>query len=283
MHYLARQTGGGQPPATATPLPPTSTPTSLPTNTPTPLPPTSTSTPLPPTSTPIPPYRDQVLSDSPVAYWRLGEASGTSAADQRGLRPGSYVGGPALGVGGALTGDANTAATFAAGQYVTVPDAAALSPQAGPSGKLSLEAWVKLAALPTGGPAAVVAKGASGAYEYALRIQPTGAVEIILWASGGTTYQAIASPVGSVATGGWYHLVGTCQNGASCQVYVNGVQRAVISSGWGTTPPSDGSAPVMIGRRGDGAQTLSGTIDEVAVYNTTLSATRVQEHYRAGR
>jgi hypothetical protein len=224
-----------------------------------------------------------VLSDSPVAYWRLGEASGTVAADQRGLRPGAYVGGPALGAAGALPSDADTAATLAAGQYVSVSDAAALSPEAGAAGKLSLEAWVRLAALPTGGPAAVVAKGASGAYEYALRIQPNGAVDIILWTAGGSTYQSITSPAGAVAPGGWYHLVGACQNGVSCQVYVNGTQRASVTSGWGATPPSDAAAPLTIGRRGDGAQPLAGTVDEVAVYSTTLSATQVQEHYRAGR
>jgi hypothetical protein len=39
----------------------------------------------------------------------------------------------------------------------------------------------------------------------------------------------------------------------------------------------------MLGRRGDGAQPLAGTIDEVAVYSTSLSAARIQEHYRAGR
>src|ERR1039458_8802746 len=35
-------------------------------------------------------YRSTVLADSPVAYWRLGETSGTTAADQMGSYPLAY-------------------------------------------------------------------------------------------------------------------------------------------------------------------------------------------------
>ena len=68
-------------------------------------------------------YSQTVLADSPRAYWRLGEASGTSAADASGNgRTGSYVASPTLGVPGALTGDSNTAVGFnGSSQYVNVP------------------------------------------------------------------------------------------------------------------------------------------------------------------
>jgi hypothetical protein len=229
------------------------------------------------------PYRDEILADSPVAYWRLGESSGTTAVDQRGLRSGTYVGGPTLGVPGILSSDPDTAVLLNTSQYVTVPDAPALSPEAGAAGKLTLEAWVRLSALPSGSPASVISKGAAGAYEYALRVQPSGAVEVILWSPGGTTYQAVASPSGAVAPGAWYHLAATCQNGVACQVFVNGALRATITSGWGATLPADKGAPVTIGRRGDNTQMLAGTVDEVAIYSTPLSATQIQEHYAARR
>jgi hypothetical protein len=65
---------------------------------------------------------DGVLGLSPIAYWRLGEASGTSAADASGNgHTGTYVGSPTLGVAGLLTGDADTAVTFGSGKYVTTP------------------------------------------------------------------------------------------------------------------------------------------------------------------
>ena len=83
-------------------------------------------------------YSQTVLADSPRAYWRLGEASGTSAADASGNgRTGSYVASPTLGVPGALTGDSNTAVGFnGSSQYVNVPYMAALNPA-----QFTVEAW----------------------------------------------------------------------------------------------------------------------------------------------
>ncbi len=52
-----------------------------------------------------PSYSASVLADSPLAYWRLGEASGTTAADASGNgRTGSYLNTPTLGAAGALAG-----------------------------------------------------------------------------------------------------------------------------------------------------------------------------------
>ena len=50
-------------------------------------------------------YSEQVLADGPRSYWRLGETSGTSAADVTGANGGTYGGGVTLGQPGALTGD----------------------------------------------------------------------------------------------------------------------------------------------------------------------------------
>ena len=68
-------------------------------------------------------YRGRVLYDAPVGYWRLGEPSGTVAADAstNGLT-GTYVGSPTLAQVGALgaSGDADTAVDFTGGgKYVS--------------------------------------------------------------------------------------------------------------------------------------------------------------------
>ena len=57
-------------------------------------------------------YREKVVALSPVAYWRLGESSGTTAADETGNHDGSYQNVVTLGQPGVLTGDPNTAASF---------------------------------------------------------------------------------------------------------------------------------------------------------------------------
>src|SRR3954463_8284562 len=58
-------------------------------------------------------YPDVVRAGAPVSYWRLGETSGTVAADQQApSNPGTYLGGVGLGAPGALVGDPDRAAAF---------------------------------------------------------------------------------------------------------------------------------------------------------------------------
>src|SRR4051794_15418663 len=54
----------------------------------------------------------QTVTGTPglLSYWRLGERSGTVAADVTGRAPGTYLGGVGLGARGALSAD--TAARF---------------------------------------------------------------------------------------------------------------------------------------------------------------------------
>lgn len=57
-------------------------------------------------------YETEVLADSPLVYWRLGEASGTAAADDSGNgNDGTYFGSPTLGEPGYVD-DADTAVGF---------------------------------------------------------------------------------------------------------------------------------------------------------------------------
>src|SRR5207302_5332266 len=58
-------------------------------------------------------YAGAVVSESSlVHYWRLGEGSGSTAADSQGNATGTYKGGVTLGAQGALAGDPNTAVGF---------------------------------------------------------------------------------------------------------------------------------------------------------------------------
>ncbi|HEX5923488.1 MAG TPA: hypothetical protein VFY45_06625, partial [Baekduia sp.] len=57
-------------------------------------------------------YATSVRSDTPLAYWRLGESSGTTAADDLTAHPATYTGSPTLGGTGALIADSNKAPTL---------------------------------------------------------------------------------------------------------------------------------------------------------------------------
>ena len=73
-------------------------------------------------------YRDEILADQPIAYWRLGESSGTTAFDQAGPTNGSYQNGVTLGQSGALITGSDSAAAFdGVDDQVTVPHSASLN------------------------------------------------------------------------------------------------------------------------------------------------------------
>jgi len=57
-------------------------------------------------------YSEYVTSLNPIAYWRLGESSGSIAYDELNLNNGIYYNNPTLGTTGLLIEDDNTAVTF---------------------------------------------------------------------------------------------------------------------------------------------------------------------------
>jgi PKD repeat protein len=221
-------------------------------------------------------YRDSVLADSPRAYWRLGETSGTSAADASGNnRAGSYVGSPALGQTGALVADANTAVGFnGSSQYTSVPYAATLNPA-----QVSVEAWAYV----TGGQGTY--RSVVTSRDYA----PGNARGYILyagtddswqfWLGGGADWNRVYGP--PVTLNAWTHLVAT-YDGTTARLYVNGVLAGSSAAGYALNT----QRPLRVATgstEGSPRYFLPGRVDEVAVYGSALSGTRVQSHYDAGR
>ena len=95
-------------------------------------------------------YSEVILADSPVGYWRLGESSGTSAADATGNgNTGTYTDSYTLAQTGDIAGDTDKAVAFSGanstGGYVAVPDVSALRF----TSALTFEAWIRLRAVPS--------------------------------------------------------------------------------------------------------------------------------------
>ena len=227
-------------------------------------------TPPPPTS-----YAMVVASDSPASYWRLGETSGSTAADAAGSSPGSINGGVTLGVPGALAGDANTAMGFNGSTgYVSVPDAASLDF----AGDFTVEAWAKPNAL-TGIGGAVVHKGGSSGYPvWQYRMSITGGNQWRGTVFVGNSNIAVTAP-GVASTTSWTHLAMT-KAGSTLTLYVNGAAVATTTVA-GIVNTSTGI--LAIGRTGaSSSDYFNGQIDEVAVYPTALSAARIAAHHTAG-
>ena len=215
-------------------------------------------------------YSNAVSGDSPVGYWRLGEKSGATAGDSAGANPGAYRNGALLGQPSLLAGDsANSAVRFdGTNDYVNIPSSSSLSPTA----RVSVEAWIKPAALPSAGNFASVA---SKPESYSIQFNGPR-LEFTIMQSG--TRRRLQAPAGTVAVGQTYHVVGT-YDGATQRLYVNGTQVASASLTGAITTNSN---ELDIGSWNEGSEDFNGTIDEVAVYNSTLPAARVLAHYQAG-
>src|SRR6185312_12560008 len=206
------------------------------------------------------PYSTEVLIDVPKRYYRLGESSGTVAADSStSAQNGTYTGGKTLGVAGGIE-DTNTAVTWDGfSGFVSVPIAGL------PTGNaiFSMACWVKVPSYQLEiftylGNAASSAVGV-GAF---LQLTNTGLPAFGVW---GQT----AFPATPISTGVWHFLVGTYDL-TNFNLYVDGVLSATIARSVTVNLPA-GVATVGAASSTLGYYVL-GSQDETAFYSTVMIA-----------
>ncbi len=213
------------------------------------------------------PYTDAVTADAPVAWWRFEEASGTSAPSSAGSFVGSYSGvalgqasvHPNLGTAGGFDGSTSTVDIPALGSF----------------GSLTLEAWVRPAALPDGWSALYNTDAYGVNPSHWQLYAPDDGTASLEWALG---FSDLGNDV-VFAPDNWYHIVTTYDAvGGAGLLYVNGALVQTLFNVPGlSTDLSDG----QLGSWAGGSRFLEGLLDEVAVYGDVLSAERVQAHYLA--
>lgn len=215
-----------------------------------------------------PTYVSEVLADSPLGYWRLGETSGTTAVDMSGNgRNGTYAGTYTRGTKGAITA-LDTATYFGIGSVDIV------SSTLQPSTAVTVEAWVKPTA--TCGNCAIFDKSANGGTNSSfLMWEASGRVKC-RFIKGGTQYNVQSD--GLIPDDVWSHVACTW-DGTTIRMYVDGTVQSQTTAL--TAPISTGTGWSRIGRLADGTYSMYGEIDEVAVYGTALSQTRITAHYKA--
>ena len=205
-----------------------------------------------------PTYPQAVAADSPISYWRLNELSGTTAADSAGASPGTYSGATLGGAGLAGEHVEQGRARLPASGKVTVASTAALSPPT----KVSVEAWIKPSALPAAARSRRWRRRPSRT-----RCSSTDrSSEFTIMQAG--TRRRLQAPAGAVAVGGVYHVVGT-YDGTTQRLYINGAQ---VASAALTGAITTNANPFYIASWNGSSEFFRGTIDEVAVYPTALSA-----------
>jgi uncharacterized protein (TIGR03437 family) len=218
----------------------------------------------------LPSYYSLVRGDPTLlAYWRLGEASGTIATDATGAHNGTYVNKPALGSPGAIAFDPNTAVTFnGTSQRVTLPPLP-------PTADFSIEGWTYLTKSSVNnntlygnaGTVRLLARPGTGTYKTAAYAGVT---------LNGTEYvlQPV-SPASNIST--WVYWVLT-RHAGTLTLYRDGVQIAQR-----TDLPAAATANLSgyIADQANGNYYLNGRVDDVAIYGSALTASTVASHYQA--
>ncbi len=220
-------------------------------------------------------YSGSVSADGPSVYWRLGESSGTAAADASGNnRPGIYVGGVALRQQHSLSSDANTVASFDGSN-----DAVRASGASGVSGTaLSTDLWLKTPK--TTWDAGIVSYGTSRSPE---EFQIRDPRALAVYVKGTRIDTGVALNDGS-----WHHVAVTWRSiGGTLRVYKDGALAY-----WGSVRPGASLAAngsLVLGQdQGstsgsvEAAHTFLGQLDEVAFYPAALTAARIRAHRLAG-
>ncbi|WP_194762622.1 PKD domain-containing protein [Microbacterium sp. UFMG61] len=226
-------------------------------------------------------YGKSVFDLDPTLFWRLSETGTATTAADSGMNKstGTYTGSSSVlvkGQTGAISGLSNTAVRWAPTTGTTTARLAGTKQYPNPQ-IFSVEAWFKTT---TSAGGKIVGfgdsnSGLSSSNDRHIYMTPDGKLNFGVY----TTAQNLISTTGSYNNGQWHHVVGQL-SGDGMKFYVDG---ALV----GTNPNKTAQNYNGYWRVGNdtgwgGATTFTGTIDEVAVYSTALTADQVNEHYQLG-
>jgi hypothetical protein len=227
-----------------------------------------------------PTYPGTVLADSPVGYWELNEKIGTVAASATGTHVGTYVGSPSLGQMGLVSylGDLAPRLDGKNDRITANSMASGISWSRG----FTLEVWVRVTQRTVEEHAvAFNFNGGKGNGPAILRDEPTDRFKYRDGDRGSNYHYALSKTVPLV--GRTYYVVVTVDGSNHGNLYVNGTMEASFTTP--ARPPSNGGL-FTIGAEYDAGPTpcsfWHGLIDEPAVYNYALSASRIKAHWQAG-
>lgn len=221
------------------------------------------------------------LSNGLVGYWKMDEASWTNNCSTGSVLDSSGNGndgdacpnttGP---TGGAAGKFGNGGVFDGTDDYISVADNDSLSFS---NNTMSAGVWIKR----SGNPAAneyVITKGASGNWEYSLYVATNGTFGITLWTSSGSTIVNETSSSNAIFTDGNWHHIAFTSDGSELRLYYDGKPDDVDPVFTGTM--SNAGSTMYVGDRPDQTDAeFQGSLDELRLYNRTLSPTEVAKLY----
>lgn len=210
------------------------------------------------------------LSLAPIAYWRLGEDSGTIINDFLGRWDGTYVGAPTLNVDGLLVNDNNKCVTFSGANYANLGDVWSLEYYH------EFSIWMLIESNGAGTYTLISKMDTSGSNKGWNVEMANGIITFQIYSAGAGTGISITS-TGSAINDGNIHEVAVTYDGtnltAGMTIYVDNVAQTNSSSTdlLGTNTILN-TANLCIGSLDTGSQKYVGSMDEVLLYNYELGA-----------
>ena len=216
-----------------------------------------------------------------VDYWRMGDTSGTALSDPIGAANGTLTGGATPGQAGALTGDATESTSF---DGVTGAASAALNLAA--DSKITVEFWMKWNAFANNDSLAMEFTPNFNNNLGGFLIDPNAStptqfgVAIGMDASRNNAYFARPS------AGAWHYyafVIDTTAAGATeITPYVDGQPIAYTKTSSGTGAGNFANSTLYWFSRNASSLFGAGSMQDLAIYNTPLSAATILNHYTVG-
>jgi PKD repeat protein len=226
-------------------------------------------------------YATAVRADGALDHWRLGESTGTTGYDWTGGSDLTVGLGVTRGTPGAISGDADTATTFSGfGSVPAVTKVAIPAPE-----DFTAEAWFKTTSSFGGKIIGFGNSNTGTSSTYDRHVYLTNSGQVVFGAYLDRNLQTVASSAG-FNNGQWHHVAASIGS-AGMQLYLDG---QLVGSNVGFTTAQQYTGYWRIG--GDNlagwpnsplSNTLAGSLDEVTVYPTQLSASTIANHYQLAR
>ena len=218
-----------------------------------------------------------------VDYWRLGEASGTALANSAGGAAATAFNGVSLGQSHPFTSDTNTAASFDGSN-----DYASASVNLSGTNKVTIEFWLRWNGF-------IFTSNNDQVLELTNNFNNTNGGFLVNPASstsGGRFEVAIGRGTSRnsiyftrPSTLAWHHYAFVFDTSASAAkqilAYVDGKAVSVTKGSSGTGAGNFAGSILYFMSRGGTTQFAPATLDEVAIYNSALTATQISQHYAA--
>ncbi|MEX0672674.1 MAG: LamG domain-containing protein, partial [Candidatus Paceibacterota bacterium] len=227
--------------------------------------------------------RNDQFTNGLVGYWSFDgpDVSGSTVDDVSGSSNDGTINGdasPAIGkIGQAFEFDGD-------GDYVDAGDSASLDL----TSAITMSTWVNIDTVSVRHN--IMSKydtsGSQRAYAMDMNTENDGNVAVFLGSPDGTSFDEVKSNDGYLSANTWHHVIFTWsknENGGNGRLFVDGEEVSYESQETKTDDMNTNNVSFKIARTYTTDRDYSGKIDDVRIYNRSLSADEVQRLYQMGR